>query len=217
MQENYTISETQTVRDQVAEILRKMLASGQFEPGQRLVERTLSEQLKVSTTPIKEAFRLLESEGLLYTVPRKGSFVSDCASGNMLQITHARSVMEGTAAYFAVLNLTDEGIQKIESVLAECKRLTELGKIDELAVNNLTFHQLIRNACNHDYILKIIKNLSSMDHAIRDVSLHKDAEEPYRAYLEHHSILEAIKLRDPALTEQRMVTHIRRVADFTLK
>lgn len=70
------IVEAAPIRDQVADILRKRIISGDLANGEKLSERQISAELNISTTPVKEAFRLLQAEGLIYTLPRKGSFVS---------------------------------------------------------------------------------------------------------------------------------------------
>jgi DNA-binding GntR family transcriptional regulator len=103
------IVEAIPIRDQVVEIIREMILNGELKPEQQLSERQLGRELHVSTTPIKEAFRILQSEGLLYSVPRKGSFVSEFSKRNVLQTVYIRGAMEGVAAYFACQNITDYG------------------------------------------------------------------------------------------------------------
>lgn len=87
------IVEAAPIRDQVADILRKRIISGDLANGEKLSERQISAELNISTTPVKEAFRLLQAEGLIYTLPRKGSFVSAngiraCLSGNVTSKFH---------------------------------------------------------------------------------------------------------------------------------
>ena len=79
------IVEAAPIRDQVADILRKRIISGDLANGEKLSERQISAELNISTTPVKEAFRLLQAEGLIYTLPRKGSFVSANASEHAYQ------------------------------------------------------------------------------------------------------------------------------------
>ena len=214
--EEHKISESLSVREQVASILRKMLLSGQFETGERLVERTLSEQLNVSTTPVKEAFRILESEGLLYTVPRKGSFVSDFGRDHVRQISYARSAIEGVIAYFATEKLSEQQLDEMEKVLEESKQMASQLLIDQISQNNEKFHSIIRSACTNKYLLQTSRNLSSLDRTIRVLALSKSPEELSRASAEHYSVLEAIRARDPELVESRMREHIKRSANYAL-
>ena len=101
------IVEAAPIRDQVADILRKRIISGDLANGEKLSERQISAELNISTTPVKEAFRLLQAEGLIYTLPRKGSFVSANASEHAYQVMLLRSSIDGVAAYLAAKRIND--------------------------------------------------------------------------------------------------------------
>ena len=88
------------IRDQVADILRRRIISGELRPGEKISERELSAALNVSTAPIKDAIRTLNMEGLLRTYPRRGTFVTNVLGENIFQLIHTRSVIEGSAAYW---------------------------------------------------------------------------------------------------------------------
>ncbi len=88
------IVESKPLRDQVADIVREMILKGQFKAGQQISERSIGQMLNVSTTPVKEAFRSLQAEGLIYTRPRRGSFVSEITIEDMLEIAFMRSALE---------------------------------------------------------------------------------------------------------------------------
>lgn len=81
---NSRIVEAIPIREQVADIIRKMIVNGELKADQQISEREISQMLMVSTTPVKEAFRVLESEGLLYSIPRKGSYISKLSRKNIL-------------------------------------------------------------------------------------------------------------------------------------
>lgn len=95
------IIESKPLREQVADIVRGMILRGEIKAGEQISERTIGQMLHVSTTPVKEAFRSLQAEGLIYTRPRRGSFVSEISIDNMLEIAFMRSALEGVAAYYA--------------------------------------------------------------------------------------------------------------------
>ena len=92
------------LREVVADKMRRRIIEGTLQPGDRLSERNLSAELGISTTPIKEAFRILQTEGLITSVPRRGSFVSVSYKENVLQLIYMRGALEGTAAYFASMS-----------------------------------------------------------------------------------------------------------------
>ena len=206
------------LREQVANIIRKMIITGQLTAGSPISERQLSAQMGVSTTPVKEAFRVLEYEGLLYSVPRKGSYVSVLSKKNMLQIVFMRSSLEGVAAHFAAMNATKEDIKVMEKALEMSGKLIAKNELNpDVAEYNEQFHSRLRQAAGNNYLNSLLRNMKSIDDAVRKVAAVSDEVEPPRAQKEHLAILEAIKNRDGVLAEQLMVAHIRRVGEFVLE
>lgn len=111
---NSRIVEAIPIREQVADIIRKMIVNGELKADQQISEREISQMLMVSTTPVKEAFRVLQSEGLLYSIPRKGSYISKLSRKNILQTVFMRGALEGVAAFFAARNATYNEIMIME-------------------------------------------------------------------------------------------------------
>lgn len=215
------IIESVPIREQVTTILRKKIINGELEPEQQLSERTISQMLQVSTSPVKEAFRTLQSEGLIYTVPRKGSFVSKFSKKNLLEFVFMRGSLEGVAAYFACINAEEEEIAQMEEALEYSGKLVERSplspeEISELINSNNKFHSLLRNASQNSYLVGLIMNLRSIDQTLRDTSLSKTIEEPVRAHKEHMAIMKAVKARNAEEAEQLMISHTRRVGRFVL-
>ena len=212
------IVEAIPLREQVANIIRKMIITGELQAGSPISERQISQQLGVSTTPVKEAFRILESEGLLYSVARKGSYISVLSKKNLMQVVFMRSSLEGVAAFFAALNATSEDIEAMEEALAMSGRLIAKNELNpEVAEYNEQFHMRLRQASGNDYLMSLLRNMRSIDEAVRKVAAVSDEVEPPRAQKEHLAILEAVKKHDSALAEQLMVSHIRRVGEFVLE
>ncbi|MGE4353008.1 MAG: GntR family transcriptional regulator [Oscillospiraceae bacterium] len=211
------IIEATPLREQVAGIIRRMIVSGELKAGDAISERQISQALGVSTTPVKEAFRVLESEGLLYSVPRKGSFVSELSKKNMLQIVFMRSSLEGVAAYFASKNVTDEEVVSMENALKMAGQFIEKNELSsEIAEYNELFHSTLRSASKNEYLVGLIRNMKSVDDTIRKVAATTYEVEPPRAQKEHMEILKAVKAHDAERAEQLMVSHIRRVGLFVL-
>ncbi|MGI6029531.1 MAG: GntR family transcriptional regulator [Candidatus Heteroscillospira sp.] len=211
------IVEAVPLREQVANIIRKMIITGELQAGSPISERQISQSLGVSTTPVKEAFRILESEGLMYAIARKGSFISSFPKKNMLQIVFMRSSLEGVAAYFAALNADEADIAEMEEALACSGRIVAEDVLStEIAVHNEIFHDCLRSSSKNEYLVSLIRNMRSVDSAVRTVAATSDHEEPPRAQKEHLAILDAIKQRDSARAEQLMVAHVRRVGEFVL-
>ena len=198
-------------------MLRKFITTGELPSGSKLNERALSAQLNISTTPIKEALRILESEGLIYSVARKGSFVADFSLTHVRQIIYARAALEGTAAYFTVENITEELIEELKAILKKSEKAMQEENIEKFSEYNSQFHQILRQNCNNKYILKIVEILRAMDRTSLNNTLEKNKEEFAISYREHQEIMEAICKKDAKKVENYIVDHIRRVANEALE
>lgn len=217
MPERYTIDHSLPLRDQVAEIVRIMILNGELKGDQQIKERTLSQLLKVSTTPVKEAFRLLQAEGLIYSVPNRGAFVSPFSKHSILQATFVRSSIEGVAAYLAAESATDAEIAEMEAALDRASQAIDDAKSRQTVSDSfMEFHKIVRKSCRNPYLINLMESLRSIDNSVRTVNLSPSHEAPYQDYAEHRSILEAIKSHDPDLAERLMRNHIRRVAQTVI-
>ena len=194
--------------------MRRRIIEGTLQPGDRLSERNLSAELGISTTPIKEAFRILQTEGLITSVPRRGSFVSVSYKENVLQLIYMRGALEGTAAYFASMSATEEEITEMEQALETARRRIDGEEgTEEIQVEACSdrFHEILRCACRNEYLTSLLQSMRSLDTIIRSMANETVGEESRRAYRDHCAILEAVKIGDAELAERLMIGHIRRV------
>lgn len=216
MPEN-AIIQSLPLREQVAEIVRVMILKGELQIDQPISERYISQMLNVSTTPVKEAFRLLQAEGLIYSVPRKGSYVSSTSKNNMKQITFIRSAMEGVAAYYAAIYATQDEIdQMAEKLRLAGEQLGDPDNRQRISEYNVEFHAILRNASRNAYLTNLLASLRSIDNSLRSVNLNSTNVDPAQDHAEHLEILDAVRQRDPARAEQSIISHIRRVAHTVL-
>lgn len=194
------------LRDHVREALRKAVLSGQFEVGQRLNERTLAEQLGVSTTPLKEAIRGLEAEGLLKAEPRRGVFVS-FGPAQAEEMSLARAAIESMIARQATKNAIADEIDELGAIIDRMATATEQADAALLASLNTQFHDAIRTASRCTYLLRLQSLQMVYDDASR-ARLLDNAEERKRALTEHSGIMTAIRDRDSERAERAMRDHI---------
>lgn len=110
------------LRDVVFENLREAILEGKLKPGQRLMEVQLAEQLGVSRTPVREAIRKLELEGLVVMLPRKGAYVANMSLKDIMDVLEVRASLEGLAAYLAAERISDEDIKKLKDISEEFKK-----------------------------------------------------------------------------------------------
>ena len=207
--------QVKSLRDIVIESLREAIVTGRFKPGEHLKERELSEMMGVSTTPIKEAFRMLGYEGLVETIPRKGTYVSGLAETNIQEVQMLRAAVEGVCAKLAAMKLTKENELALKHQIEKMEMLLNNNEIDQLVEENTKFHRLINEIAGNPMMLQISDNISSFDKAFRKRAL-KEERELRAGFSEHKKIFEAIVSRDPELSEKVMKHHILRTAQDVL-
>ncbi|MCM3716080.1 GntR family transcriptional regulator [Halalkalibacter oceani] len=205
-----------SLREVVVESLREAIVRGQIKSGEHLKERDLSEKLGISTTPIKEAFRILGNEGLVVTIPRKGTYVSEYVDTNIEEVLQLRAVVEGLCAKFAAAKVNDRQVDKLKAQLALMEELFEKRDIDALVEENTRFHSLIREIANNPMVTNLLNNISSFETAFRKRAL-TEKDEMKDGYLEHKAILQAIIERNPERAEELMKRHINRTLTNVLK
>lgn len=223
-EKKYKLEISLPLNDQVADILRHQILSGELKKGQRISERQISAQLNVSTAPVKNAIRTLSMEGLLQSVPYRGTIVSDISHSKLLQLVHLRSVIEGTAAYWGTKNISNDDLELMEMKLEKFKQFTlsppEKNKELELLVRkeNYSFHKILSLSANNTYLNQLISNMDSINNTIRD--LYYDVSgmrEVLTSYRDHERIFLAAKNRDCEEAERATTEHIRRVANTLQK
>lgn len=146
------LDEYKPLRDVVFENLREAIVEGRLKPGQRLMEVQLAEQLGVSRTPVREAIRKLELEGLVVMLPRKGAYVANMSLKDLKDVLEIRASLEGLAASLAAERISDEDIKKLEFIIEEFNDSINESNVEALLKKDVEFHECI-------YLnLQIIKN-----------------------------------------------------------
>jgi DNA-binding GntR family transcriptional regulator len=200
-----------SLRDVVIEFLKEAIFIGHYKPGDQLVERELSDLLGISTTPIKEALRVLSHDGLLETIPRKGTYVSRLVDTSIEEFMMVKAVLEGLAAKLAAIKITEKELESLEKQILIMKKHSEDKDYDLLVAANLKFHLIIREAARNPILFQTLNNVISFDNAFRKRAL-KHNMEVVEGFNEHNQIFQAIKNRDPNLSEKLMKDHIMRTA-----
>ncbi|WP_052958286.1 GntR family transcriptional regulator [Aquamicrobium sp. LC103] len=203
-----------SLREHVHRALRQAILSGKFQAGSRINERRLAEQLGVSTTPVKEALRQLEADGLVETKPRSGVIVRfDYAWAEEMIL--ARASLESTIARLAAQRIADEERAGLRAILDDMRRATEAGGPEELIVLNEAFHDRIHVLARTRYLGQLTDRQQVYDSGARRV-IHMNPEERQRALAEHVAIGEAIIARDAVSAETEMREHVLRAGESYL-
>lgn len=195
-----------TLRDHVHKTLRSAILAGRFGVNEKVNERQLAEQLGVSTTPIKEALRQLETEGLVEALPRRGVLIRFNANWAEEMIL-ARAAMESMIAHLAARRLSDEGATELRATVNLMRDATASGAADDLIALNETFHEQIHVASQCQYMARMIERQQFYDASIRRV-IHSDPAERELSLGEHAAIAEAIISGDIERSERVMRDHV---------
>ncbi len=203
------INEYLPLRDVVFNTLRSAILKGKLEPGERLMEIALANKLGVSRTPIREAIRKLELEGLVVMTPRKGAEVAKITEKDLQDVLEVRDSLEKLAADLACDRITEEEIEELKACNEAFKKAVEEGKADftELAELDVAFHDVIFNATQNSRLIQILNNLREQMYRYRLEYL-KDKEYHGRLVSEHQMITEAVSSRDKEKARSAMDCHI---------
>lgn len=192
--------------------LRGKIINGEFSPGSRLQEDILVKRFGVSKTPIKIALAKLEQNGLVTTIPRRGTYVITLTHELAKEIYSLREVSEGLAARVATQNISDSEIEKLQKVIAGMSVEAEKGNLKEYIELDEAFHTIILKASKHKLLQQFLNSLFDMIalFKFRAASLARNQE---RSNKEHLSIFKALIKGDARGAETAMRFHIVRVME----
>ncbi len=180
------------------------LREGALLPGDRLRETELAERLGVSRTPVREAIRQLEADGLVAHIPRLGASVRQLDYPEVMELYEMRAVLEGTAARLAARAASDI---EIEELFAMNLELDRLGSTAEAFILNRQFHGALLDAAKNRFLTRSMVSLQKALMILGPTTL-TDPTRAEKAVDEHYGVLEAIKARDGSGAEAAMRTHI---------
>ncbi len=209
------LDEYKPLRDVVFENLREAILEGNLKPGQRLMEVQLAEQLGVSRTPVREAIRKLELEGLVVMLPRKGAYVADVSLKDVIDVLEIRASLEGLAAYLAADRISDEDIKKLEIIMQDFNQGKDEFDVDTLLKKDVEFHECIFKATNNSRLHQLINSLWEQVYRFR-VTYISDYDSTKNIINEHQLILDAIKERDSKLAKKYAQEHIEKAEQFMI-
>ena len=199
-------ADIRSLRDMVYDDIRDAILSGALAPGQRVKERDVAEQMGISTTPVKEALRRLEQEGLVVSQPRRGAIVSTLVEIPVEEIEEMRGALEAMAARLAATRMTDAELVRLQAIVDEMTRLTLEMREPQTRIEDVSvFHQLIREGSRNAFIARFVDTLTPFERVHRPEYL--DPDEARRILLEHQAIAAALVARDAATAQSLMAEH----------
>ena len=194
------IERHQTLREKILESIRDAILKGSLKPGERVSEPELAERFGISRTPIREAFRQLESEGYLVVIPRKGAVVASLSERDVEEFYSIKSILEGYAARMAAERMTPRDIERLEAINEKLEQIATAGDIKTFFRVHNEFHELFIRASGNDKLGELINQLVLKFNRLRLASL----AQPGRMAIsvqEHRKIIEAFRKHDGELAD----------------
>ncbi|MBJ6724788.1 GntR family transcriptional regulator [Geomesophilobacter sediminis] len=189
-----------TLRERILETIRDAIMSGALRPGEKVAEPELAARFGISRTPIREAFRQLESEGYLTVIPRKGALVAAFSAKDVEEFYAIKSILEGYAARKACSRLSTKEIDRLEGINEKLREIAIEGDVRHFFKVHNNFHDLFIRGAGNDKLHDMIAALLQKFQRLRLASLSK----PGRMQIsveEHEKIIEAFRKRDAVLAE----------------
>ena len=195
------------LRDVVFNTLREAILKGELKPGERLMELQLASKLGVSRTPIREAIRMLEQEGLAVTVPRRGAEVARMTEKDMEDVLQIRAALDELAVQLATEQITDEQFDVLEQARQNFENSLKSDDVKEIAQADVAFHDAIYNATGNAKLVSMLNNLREQMYRYRMEYL-KEPGTHKLLLKEHEAIYSALKKHDKAEAGSAIRIHI---------
>lgn len=198
------------LRDQVRDDIRDRIVSGSLAPGQRIVERELAAELGVSRIPIREAFRMLETEGFVSVVPRRGVVVRRLSRHDVEELFDVREALEVLAVRRATERASDAELTHLSRIVDSGAKATTRDS-GEAAASRETFHDEIIRLAHNELLAGMLEPLQGRLHW-----LFRQNDDHERLFREHRLLAEAMASRDVDWAGQEALLHVRRNRDVSI-
>ena len=201
-----------SLRGQVFQEIREDILKGKFKENEELREATLGKELGVSRTPVREALRQLELEGLVHIIPNKGAYVTGITEKDVHDIYMTRSMLEGLCARWAAEHISEEQIQEMEEVLLLTEYHLNRGNAEQLAELDGKFHEVLYDASQSRILRHILSDFHKYVQVARKRSVKKE-DRAKKSLEEHREILNALRTGDADRAEELAHIHILNVME----
>lgn len=205
---NVDFTDLAPLRDRIASSIRNAIIDGRLQPGSRLTEQELETMFGVSRTPLREALLLLDSEGFVNMLPRRGAVVTTISTEDVEEIYGAKSILEAAASKIACDKITPEVIEELEALTDEMQSVLNSDRNEYRTLLNLNseFHQLLSDAAGNKKISQFIKNLRGQ--TLRYNYIYLSLKSRIKSSItDHRNIIKALKQKDKQQIEHLIIDH----------
>jgi DNA-binding GntR family transcriptional regulator len=202
---NSPILSYSTISDIVYKWIREGIINSEFKPGEWITQEMVTERLNVSRTPVRDAIKRLQSEGLLIVKPHKGAMVVQLSMEKLIEIYEIRMLLEGAAAKHAGKNITDKDIRELEKLNA--KMISQRDDLQKFMVCNRAFHHTLYCFSKREYLINSIFALWDLiePYRLRYFSLKGKIDE---AIKEHVKVISFLRNHQPEEVREAIVKHL---------
>ena len=195
------------LRDVVFKTLRDAILRGNLKPGERLMEMHLAEELGVSRTPIREAIRMLEQEGLAITIPRKGAQVAGMTEKDLYDVLEIRDALDELAVSKACEKVNKKSLSKLAEAMRDFEKSVASGNVRAIVSSDERFHDVIYAMTDNPKLVNIVSNLREQMYRYRYEYVKDNAD--YRQLVsEHTCIVDGLRRQDKEYVKSVMHTHL---------
>ena len=184
-----------TLTNEIADIVRERILKGEYQIGEKIKESSIAQELNVSRTPIREAFKMLEEEGLLDYLPNRGCYAKGFTKRDVSDIYTVREALEEIAMTWACERITDEEIDKLEEQCELMDFYTKKRDVQKILTMNSSFHDIIYNSTGSRFLAQVLRSYKGyLDKTRKSVFYREEFLDSIQE--EHKAIFEAVKSRD---------------------
>lgn len=207
----------QPLRDVIFETLRKAIVSGDIKPGERLMEVSLANQMGVSRTPVREAIRRLEAEGLVTMTPRKGTHVSELSVKDIMDVLEVRTVLDKLATELAAKRMQPAQLKALETVHKQYIACVEKENMEGAIKKDVEFHDMIYAASGNPRLVAVAGSLREHIYRFRVFYMSGSSLIAENVLNEHEEILAALKDAQNNVASDLAEKHIRNQMETIIK
>ncbi len=199
--------ENKSLTSLIFEQIREDILNGRYANGDKLVEIKLAEELGVSRTPVREALKQLELDGLVENIPNRGVVVNGISKEDIDDILTLRLCIEGLVGQWAAERISEEEVKVLEEIYDLMEFYTFKNDVDKIFELNTKFHETLYHATKSRYLESVLKDFQLFIRAARNSSLKSEGRLVF-ALKEHEAILNALKEGNPEKSRVALLTHI---------
>jgi DNA-binding GntR family transcriptional regulator len=204
------------VSTEVSELIRDAIMDGRLEPGLRLKHEELARDLGISRTPIRDALHILQTEGLIQSLPNRGAVVREYTPDDIAEMYELRALLEGWAARKAAERISSGSIARLEKSCERFETLREKDNLRELVKENLRFHTTIMEAVGSERLTALIHKVTNLPLVYRSYNWYSDEQKQISEYY-HKQITKALESKEAERAEALMREHVMEARDVVIK